>query len=366
MTDRRPADDRTPLDRQLDRVVALLRGRDPTIVTLVILIVLLGGGFSIALPDRFPTLRTLEAMAFQMPELGLLALAMTVPLMSGGLNLAIIATANLSGLAMAYVLTVLLAPEAGGMTLALVIALAVVVGLVVCAVVGLINGVITAYVGVHPILVTLGTMTLINGIAVWLTRGATISGFPDAILFLGNGTLLGVPMPMIVFLICAGLLHVILTRTPFGVAVFMIGSNEQATRYSGVDTRRVLVGVYVLSSVLCCVAALIMMARFNSARAGYAESYLLVTILAAVLGGVDPFGGFGRILGLVLALFILQMISSGFNLLGVRPHLTPAIWGGILILVMATGFLKAQGRLLWGRFARRLRPPPRPPEHPAE
>ena len=82
----------------------------------------------------------------------------------------------------------------------------------------------------------------------------------------------------------------------------MIGSNIEATRYSAIDTRRVLVGVYVMSVLICFVAALVMLATFNSASADYAQSYLLVTILAAVLGGVDPFGGFGTVTGLMLAL----------------------------------------------------------------
>jgi simple sugar transport system permease protein len=120
----------------------------------------------------------------------------------------------------------------------------------------------------------------------------------------------------------------------------MIGSNEKATRYSGVATEWMLVGVYVVSSVLCWVAAAVMMARFNSARAGYAESYLLITILAAVLGGVDPNGGFGKVLGLFLSLVLLQMISTGFNLLGFSPHLTQAIWGATMIFAIAIALVR--------------------------
>jgi simple sugar transport system permease protein len=82
-----------------------------------------------------------------------------------------------------------------------------------------------------------------------------------------------------------------------------------------------------------------MMARFNSASADYAQSYLLITILAAILGGIDPFGGFGRILGLIVALIVLQVIASGLNLLQVSQHLTLAIWGLTLILVMAVKFV---------------------------
>jgi simple sugar transport system permease protein len=115
----------------------------------------------------------------------------------------------------------------------------------------------------------------------------------------------------------------------------MIGSNLESTRFSGVDTRRVQVLVYVLSSLLCWLAAIVMMARFNSAGADIAQSYLLITILAAILGGIDPYGGFGRVTGLVVALLILQTISSGFNLLGFSQHLTLALWGFTLIAVMA-------------------------------
>ena len=117
----------------------------------------------------------------------------------------------------------------------------------------------------------------------------------------------------------------------------MIGSNEKATRYSGVDTKRVLLGVYVLSSLLAAVAALVMMARLNSANAANGESYLLVTILAAVLGGVDPFGGFGKVGGLIMALILPQVISSAFNLLDFSPFLTLAIRGALIIVVTALG-----------------------------
>ena len=120
----------------------------------------------------------------------------------------------------------------------------------------------------------------------------------------------------------------------------MMGSNEKATLFSGIDIRRVILKIYTLSGLLCGVAAIIMISRFNSAKAGYASSYLLVTILAAVLGGVDPFGGFGKMMGLILALLILQVLSSGLNLLGMSAHLTIALWGGILIFVLFVNLLR--------------------------
>jgi len=214
--------------------------------------------------------------------------------------------------------------------------------------IGFITGCIVAFLGVHPILVTLGTMTAVKGISIYVTNGGVIGGFPAAILWMGNGTLWGVPVSMILFIFCAVVVALIMTHTPFGVAVRMIGSNEKATRYSGVATNWMLVGVYVLSSLLCWVASIIMMARFNSARAGYAESYLLITILVAVLGGVDPNGGFGRVLGLFLALILLQEISTGFNLLGFSPHLTEAIWGITMLFAIFIALVRNQWSLrLW-------------------
>jgi simple sugar transport system permease protein len=228
-----------------------------------------------------------------------------------------------------------LAPAgAADSTIAIAIVAALAVGLILALVIGLVSGLLVANMGVHPILVTLGTMSLVNGISIWLTRGTVIAGVPEPFLVIGNGVIGGIPIPFLILIGAALLVAFVLSRTPFGMSVYMIGSNAEATRYAGIATKRVLVGVYTMSSLLCFAAACIMLSRFNSASAGYAESYLLVTILAAVLGGVDPFGGFGRISGLMLALAVLQVISSGFNLLGLSQHLTLAIWGLTLIVVM--------------------------------
>ncbi|MBV9245423.1 MAG: ABC transporter permease [Methylobacteriaceae bacterium] len=310
-----------------------------TNMTLFAVLVALLVVFGLLLGDRFFASATLQSMAFQMPELGILSLAMMVALLSGGLNLAIIATANLCGLTMAFILTKFI-PGTEGALWVLWQVIAILAGFAVAAVIGLVNGFVIAYLRVSPILATLGTMTACKGIAIGMTHGNVISGFPDPIVFIGNGTVFGVPFALVVFALCALPVAVLLNRSPFGSKVYMIGSNEQATRYSGVATRQVLLKVYLLSSLLAAAAAVVMMARFNSANASYGESYLLVSILAAVLGGVDPFGGFGKVGGLVLALVILQVVSSAFNLLNFSQFLTLAIWGGILIAVTAVSFLR--------------------------
>ena len=295
--------------------------------------------FGLVLGERLFSGASLRSMAYQLPELGILSLAMMAPLLSGGLDLSIIATANLVALTIAFLFHTLV-PAEPGLAWALAQVAAVGAGLLLAMAIGAVNGYIIAYLGVSPILTTLGAMTLIKGISIGLTHGDVLSGFPSPIVFIGNGSIFGVPVVVLIFVAVTAVMGVILNRTPFGQVLHMLGSNEAATRYSGVDTRRTLMKVYVSSSLLAAIAGVVMMARFNSANAAYGESYLLVTILAAVLGGVSPSGGFGKVTGLVFALVILQVISTAFNLMNFSQFLTFAIWGGTLIAVAAIARLR--------------------------
>lgn len=287
----------------------------------------------------FFELDSLQSMAFQLPELGILSLAMMVTMLTAGINLSIIASANLSGIVTALILTNAINPAAPGGGAGIIIVLAISAGLLTSIVIGLLNGFLIANVNISPILATLGTMTMLKGFSIVLTRGYVISGLPRAVRFIGNGTVLGIPMPMIIFVLCAAVLAVILNRTPLGVGIYMFGSNPTACRFSGVNNKALLLRTYLISGLYAGIAAIIMISRFNSAKADYGESYLLLTVLASVLGGTSAAGGFGRVSGLVLALVILQVVSSGLNLLGVSSFLTIAIWGMILISVMVVNHL---------------------------
>jgi ribose/xylose/arabinose/galactoside ABC-type transport system permease subunit len=293
--------------------------------------------FAALLGGQFLTVATLQSVAFQLPELGFLTLAMAVVILSGGINLSTVATANLSALLVAHLVTTI---DLGNHDLPVFGLIGV--GLVLATVAGAVNGLVIAYGRLPPILATLGTMTLFNGLAVALTRGAAISGFPSTLVALGNGTILGFPVPMVLFLLGCLVVHIVLRRTSFGWTIRMIGSNIRATEFSGIPTQRVLVGLYALSGALSGMAGLIMMARFNSAKANYGDSYLLVSILAAILGGLNPDGGFGGLPGVLVALLILQTAASGFNLLGLDPFLTIVAWGVILLAILA--FSRRQGK----------------------
>ena len=308
--------------------------KNPELAPLPFVLIVVFFLMSVLAPGKFFKAGNMQSMAFQLPELGIFSLAMMITLLSGGLNLSVITTANVSSIVTALILTNLSTPGATGGITGLIILLAIAVALLCSLFLGLINGFLIAIVGVSPILATLGTMTLYDGLAIAITRGYVISDFPKSFLFIGNGTLVGIPVSLIIFIICAYIIAVVLNRKSYGVSIYMLGSNAVATEFSGINVKSVLINTYLISGFLSGISSVIMTSRFNSANAGYGASYLLITVLIAVLGGVDPFGGFGKISGLIMALIILQFISSGLNLLGVTAFITISLWGTILILVM--------------------------------
>ncbi|UXN66370.1 ABC transporter permease (plasmid) [Phyllobacterium sp. A18/5-2] len=297
--------------------------------------------FGFASP-QFLSEATFGSVAFQLPELGLLTLAMLLPVLTGGLNLAITFTANIAGLTVAWVLQANGGVDAGTAMFALGCVLAIAVG----AATGVVMGLVIAYTRAHPILVSLSMMIFVRGLGEFLTRGGDVSGFPAFLQPIGHGSILGFPIPLLIFIACVLVWHVLLTRMKLGFNTYMIGSNIEAARYSGVNTRKVIVLVYTLSGAMCAVAGIIMLARFNSVRVGHGESYLLITVLACFLGGVNPFGGFGRVIPVFVALVVLQLLSSGLNLMGANQHLATAVWGILLIAVMILRWVAAQLMIL--------------------
>jgi len=199
---------------------------------------------------------------------------------------------------------------------------------------GLLNGFAIGAVGIPPILATLGTGLIFTGVAVVVSGGAAVLGFPDAISLLGNGALFGVPGPVLLFAALAVAVAFALNWTGFGLRVYLLGTNPLAARFAGIDNFRVTLGAYLISGLLSALAGLVIAARANSAKADYGTSYLLLSILIAVLGGIDPYGGFGKVSGLVLAVLSLQFLSSGLNLLQISNFAVDMTWGALLLLVM--------------------------------
>jgi len=268
--------------------------------------------------------QALQSMAFQLPEFGLLTIAMALPMIAGGINLAVVATANLSAIAAALLLA---GSQGGSLTVVTAVAAAIGVGTLT----GAANGLVIAGLRASAVIVTLCAMLVATGLGILLTGGSAVTGLPDGIRAAANATFAGVPAILVLFLVAVAVLGFILARTPFGAELRATGLNEAAARFSGIDTRRIILATYALSGLFSALAGLVMLGRFNSAKAGYGDSYLLATILAAVLGGISPDGGRGGMLGLLAAVFVLQATASTLNILNVDPYLTPLAWGLILL-----------------------------------
>lgn len=280
----------------------------------------------------FLSQQNINNMMFQIPEFGLIALGMMVVIITGGINLSITYTAALSGVAIALM-------QSNGYPMLLSIFVGIAVGLI-C---GFINGFIVSKIGVSPILVTLGTMVLFEGIILSITKGNSIAGFSEIYGLIGNGYYLGlVPLSMIIFILFIIVTAVLLNKSKWGRSVYMVGSNPVATLFSGINNNRVLMGVYLYSALLATIAAIIMTSRYNMAKVDLGSSYLLQSIAAAVLGGTDIQGGYGKVIGTVYAVIIFQVLSSGLNLLGVPRSIVGVIMGAILILVLLINFAKAK------------------------
>lgn len=281
--------------------------------------------------SRFFSFATFEAVAFQLPEMGILTMAMMITMVTGGINLSVIASANLAGIIMGLIMTQNI-PQ-GEDNIGIVV-IAIVAGVASCVAAGVLNGVVIAFFRVPAILATLGTQLLLNGVCLVITRGAIISGYPVSFSAIGNGSIAYIPTPLWVFIACAIMMALIMNRTSVGQQAYMYGSNPVATNFSGVNTKRMLIKIYTWSGFFVGIAAILLTSRFNSAAAGYAESYLLQAVLIAVLGGVNPNGGTGKVAGVVLAVIILQLVASGLNLMRTSQYLTTALWGIILLLAV--------------------------------
>jgi simple sugar transport system permease protein len=243
---------------------------------------------------------------------------------------------------------------AGGQAIGVTV-LVVLAGLLVGMVAGLVNGVLVSVLGVTPILATLGTMQLFNGLAIVWTGGKSIYGLPDAFLQFGIGTVAWIPITFLLFAVVAAALGILVRRTGLGTKLLLVGANPTAARYAGIDSRRVLVSTYVLSGLLAAVAGVIITSRSASASPDYGASYLLLAIVIAVLGGTNPMGGFGTVAGVVLATLTLQMVSSGFNIVRLSAFQYTIAQGLILIFVMVLDV--RHGRRRRRRASAAARPP---------
>ena len=266
----------------------------------------------------------------QVSIIGIIALGMTVVMISGGIDLSVGSVLALTG-----VITVLALNVSGSILVAVLVAFAV--GIFA----GFLNGLMVAKGKIASFIATLGMMAAARSIALYIANGGSISGEVSAFTLIANSKLWIIQYPIIFFLIMTALVYILMHKTRFGRYVYALGSNEKATVLSAIRVDRVKIGVYSLAGLLVSVAAIIETSRLNSiSSSSSGMSYELDAIAAVIIGGTRMTGGRGKIIGTFFGVLILGILNNMMNLMDVSPHLQGFVKG--LIIIVAVVFQKRE------------------------
>lgn len=291
-------------------------------------LIILFAGLVIASP-HFLTETNLSSVVRQTAVINIMALGMTLIIISGGIDLsvgAILAMAGLMGT---------MAMAAGQPIL-----VGVAVGVLVGAGCGVVNGFLITKLRVNPFIVTLGTLGIFRGLALIISNGLPVHKIPPSFSFLGEGTVLGVPFVLWILLFCAVVMHLVLEHTKLGRYAFSIGSNEHAAFYAGIPVGFHLTAVYAIGGLLTGLAGMIEASRLMTGQPTAGQGYELQAIAAVVIGGGSLRGGEGSVLGTLIGAFIMGLLSNGSDLLGISPYLQQAIIGAVIILAVTVDELR--------------------------
>ncbi|MBL8210742.1 MAG: ABC transporter permease [Bryobacterales bacterium] len=294
-------------------------------LTLIVLFV----GLAIASPEHFLSKTNLSSVVRQTAVINLMALGMTLIIISGGIDLsvgAILAMAGLLGT---------MAMEKGYPIL-----LGIAIGILTGCLCGFANGFMTTRLKINPFIVTLGTMGIIRGLTLIISNGLPVHQIPPAFSYLGEGNLVGVPFVLWVLVGCALCTHVILEHTRLGRYTFSIGSNVDAATYAGIHVNLYTTAVYAIGGALTGLAGMIEASRLMTGQPTAGQGYELQAIAAVVIGGGSLRGGEGSVVGTLIGAFIMGLLANGSDLLGISPYVQQAIIGAVIILAVSVDELR--------------------------
>lgn len=282
---------------------------------------------------NFPIFLTpfnVEIMSVNFVSEAIIALGMTIVIITGGIDLSVAAVMPFAAILFG------LSVNAG-----IPMALAIAIVLVAAALIGFLNASMTNAFRVHPFIATLAMLLTLRGVNLVLTGGSTVSGFRRATAWLGQGYVFGVPVSIAVFLVLALVFAYLLNNQSFFRRAYFVGGNKHSARLSGINVERYLVFVYMTSAVLAGVAGILTAAQYGAASNGYGQNLELRVITAVVIGGASLFGGTGSILGSVLGVVFLGMIYNAFDMVGVSTYWKDVVIGCLLpIAVFISEYLR--------------------------
>jgi ribose/xylose/arabinose/galactoside ABC-type transport system permease subunit len=263
--------------------------------------------------------QVIRALSF----IAIMAVGQSPVIISGGIDLGVGSLLGLTGVMTAVLLTL-------GMNITVTVFAGLAVGLVS----GLLNGLIITKAKLPPFIVTLGSMSMMRGLAFAMTGGETIRSLPPEFLALGQGTIVGIPVPIVLMGVVALIVGYLLKASTWGRYVYAIGGNEQASVYSGVNVNRIKLTVYALSGLCAGIAGVLFTARFGVGQSTAGLGYELDVIAAAVIGGISLTGGRGTILGAIMGSLLMGILRNGLVLLNVSPYWQQFAIGVVIILAV--------------------------------
>jgi len=284
----------------------------------------------------------LLAIVDRIVVIAVIAIGMTMVIITGGIDLSVGSLIALSAVVGALVMKSLggLEASAGGVLAGFA------AGILCCGLVGGIGGFLVARFRVAPFITTLAIMMAARGLAFMLTGGFSIYQVPDAMPWLGQGTSLGIPNTVILLVVLYTLAHVFMTHTTLGRYIYAVGGNEEAARLSGVPVGFVIFFVYIVSSLAAGLGGCIQASQINTGTPNMGQMYELYVIAAVVVGGTSLSGGTGRILGTLIGAFIISVIQNGMNLLGIESYTQQVVLGAVILGAVLLDKVRAGGGLL--------------------
>ncbi len=272
-------------------------------------------------PNFLKSSYVIDVMIRNIIEIGMVALPMTLIIITGGIDLSVGNTMILSAMLGGIAYT-----KWGGL-------IAILVTLLTGVLCGWLNGVIITKVKVSPMVTTLATMYLFLGLARGLSKGESVYSYPFS-EYLGNTKMIGLPIQIWLYILLAVIFVILLSYTTFGRRLYSIGLNQHATRYAGVHTDRIVIILYILCGVICALAAFIFLGRFTSVKYDAGTSFNLKVITVVVLGGTSILGGVGDIKGTILATLIIATLNSGLTILNIPVDVQTIVQGIVLIIAL--------------------------------
>ena len=288
-----------------------------TLIILVVLVVI----FSVASPN-FLRVNNLLNVLRQVAVIGILTAGMTYVIISGGMDLTV--GACLSGVALAQLISAGVPVPA-----------AVILTIVLMTVIGIVTGALIVGLNVSAIVITLGMMTVVRGLAYIFSGGLPVYDIPDLIVFLGQGYVAGIPVPVIIMVIIVVIAGLILKYSYFGRYVYAIGGNVEAAKLAGVSVNKITISLYGISAFLASIAGIVLTGRISSGAPASGTGTEMDVVTAVVIGGISVNGGKGSMLGAFLGAVIIGVLSNGLTIMNIGEYYLQVVKGLVLILAVA-------------------------------